>query len=304
MSDSGELARRVLVSVLGIPVVLGSLWLGGWALGALLSVAAVLGAREYFNLARARGERPFDLVGMGAAGGLVLLATAWPSVADLGPPAFVLLLGSTFLLTGASVWLRWPGGNPMAAVTSTLGGIVYVGGALAFVPILRALPLEAGVPVGAWQASAFVILPVAVTWVGDSTAYFVGRAVGRTKLAPMASPGKTVEGGLAGLAGSVLAAGVVAWWGPAQWNVLALPVPTALWVGALLGVAVQVGDLAESVLKREAGVKDSGALLPGHGGVLDRIDGLLFAMPATWFLLVWAGVVPAAGLAAWAGVAP
>lgn len=263
-------------------------------LGLLLAAAAVVASREYFQLARARGERPFTVMGMGAAGGLVLLATARPSVADFGEVAFVVILASTFLLTGASVWLRWPGGNPMAAVTSTVGGIVYVGGSLSFVPILRSLPAEAGLAgqLGGWQASAFVILPLAVTWVGDSTAYFVGRALGRTKLAPMASPGKTVEGGLAGLAGSVVAAGVVAWWGPAEWAVLTLPVTTALWVGGCLGIAVQVGDLAESVLKREAGVKDSGSLLPGHGGALDRIDGLLFAVPATWFLLVWAGVVP------------
>lgn len=284
------------MAVVGIPVVLGCLWAGGWALGGLLAVAAAFGAREFFALARARGERPFGLLGTVAAGGLVLLATAEPSVHAFGARAFVVLLASTVLLTGGAVWLRWPGGNPMAAVTSTLGGILYVGGTLAFVPLLRALPDQMGVAVGPWQASAFVILPLATTWVGDSAAYFVGHAVGRRKLAPMASPGKTVEGGLAGLAGAVVAAGLVAWWGPARWEALSLPVTTALWMGACLGAAAQIGDLAESVLKREAGVKDSGALLPGHGGALDRLDALLFAFPVAWFLLAWAGVVPDGGL--------
>jgi phosphatidate cytidylyltransferase len=299
MSASGELARRLAVAAVGIPVVLLCLLVGGWVLGGLLAVAAVLGAREYYVLARARGERPFALLGMGVAGGLVLLAAAGPTVPELGARAFVVLLAMSLLLTGGAVWLRWPGGQPMAAVTSTIGGVLYVGATLAFVPLLRALPEQAGLPaeLGPWQASAFVILPLATTWVGDSTAYFVGRAVGRTKLAPMASPGKTVEGGVAGLMGSVAAAGVVAWWGPANWPLLTLPVTTALWVGALLGAAAQVGDLAESVLKREAGVKDSGTLLPGHGGVLDRLDALLFALPVTWFVLVWAGVAPGFGRA-------
>lgn len=298
MSASGELVRRVIVSIIGIPVVLLCLWRGGWALGVFLAVAAALGAREYYALARGRGERPFAVLGAAGAAALTILATANPSVGAFGVRAFLLVVGASVVLLGASVWLRWPGGNPMVAVTSTLGGMLYVGAALAFVPLLRALPLQGGVDpaLGAWQASAFVILPLATTWVGDSAAYFVGRAVGRTKLAPLASPGKTVEGGLAGLAGSVLAAGAVAWWGPAHWEVLTVPVATAMWMGAVLGASAQVGDLAESVLKREAGVKDSGSLLPGHGGILDRVDALLFAFPVTWALLVGAGIVEAGGV--------
>jgi phosphatidate cytidylyltransferase len=125
-----------------------------------------------------------------------------------------------------------------------------------------------------------------VVWVGDASAYFVGRAVGRRQLAPAVSPGKTIEGALAGLAGSGAAGALLGGWAA---ETLATPQLSA-WVGLSLGVVVgtasQVGDLAESVLKREANVKDSGRLLPGHGGVLDRIDSLLFAFPVTWAYLV------------------
>src|SRR5690606_7668727 len=130
-----------------------------------------------------------------------------------------------------------------------------------------------------------VLLPLLTTWAGDSAAYFAGRAWGRAKLAPTASPGKTVVGALAGLGGSVLAGVMVSVVLLADLPVHSVPPLAAGIIGLLLGMAAQVGDLVESVLKREAGVKDSGTLLPGHGGVLDRVDSLLFAFPVGWALL-------------------
>jgi phosphatidate cytidylyltransferase len=115
--------------------------------------------------------------------------------------------------------------------------------------------------------------------------------MGRIKLAPHASPGKTVEGGVAGLVGAVAAAGLLAWWGPSGFEGAGLSVPMALAIGLVLGAGAQAGDLAESVLKREAGVKDSGSILPGHGGALDRLDALLFAFPLAWLLLHLPGVL-------------
>lgn len=287
----GELPRRVAVAVVGIPLVLGALYAGGWVLGALIAAAAALGAREFFDLARARGARPYGLAGVVGAAGLVLLATAAPRLEEAGAPMLAGLVALGLVLFGLSVWRRWPEGRPLADTATTLAGVLYTGGALAFVPFLRALPDTLGVETDPWRASAFVLLPLLTTWVGDSAAFFVGNAVGRTKLAPHASPGKTVEGGVAGLAGAVLAGGLVAWWGPAGFGSAALGVPAAMVVGGLLGAGAQVGDLAESVLKREAGVKDSGALLPGHGGALDRLDALLFAFPLAWVLLNLPGVL-------------
>jgi phosphatidate cytidylyltransferase len=288
---SAELTRRVAVAVVGIPVTVACLLAGGWLLGALVAVAAAVGSHEFYGFARARGERPYVAVGMVASAGLVLLAVD-RSLAAVAPPALLALVGLALALLAASVWLRWPDGRPMNAVATTVAGVLYVGGALAFVPLLRALPVAGAPRGGAWLASAYVLLPLVVTWVGDSAAYFAGRALGRHKLAPHASPGKTIEGAVAGLLGSAASGSLVAVW--ALDGVAAVPAPalTGAWLGAALGALGQVGDLAESVLKRDAGVKDSGRLLPGHGGVLDRVDALLFAFPGTWALLALVGLAP------------
>jgi phosphatidate cytidylyltransferase len=129
-----------------------------------------------------------------------------------------------------------------------------------------------------------------VVWAGDIAALYIGRAWGRHKMAPSLSPNKTWEGALGSLAGSLLAAGVLlglAHLFATQWDKVWLSYPEDLWywlgLAVLVNVAAQVGDLAESALKRSAGVKDSGSLLPGHGGVLDRIDALLLAAPVLWY---------------------
>jgi phosphatidate cytidylyltransferase len=127
--------------------------------------------------------------------------------------------------------------------------------------------------------------PIAVTWVGDSLAYFMGTHFGKRKLIPPVSPGKTVVGGVAGLVGSVLVGALAGWVFLDFHPQVALSVILGAAMGLILGVAAQVGDLAESVTKREAGVKDSGNLLPGHGGVLDRFDGLIFNLPLAYLLI-------------------
>jgi phosphatidate cytidylyltransferase len=289
---SGELGRRVAVAAVGIPAVMGALLLGGWVLGALVAGVAALAAREFYALAEAGGVQPFVLPGAGAAAALVLLATARPTPESLAPPAFALLVSLTLACLVGAIWLRWPQGGPLGAVSATVLGVLYTGATLAFVPVLRALPggVETGVAPGALASMGFILLPLATTWAGDSAGYFAGRAWGQAKLAPAVSPGKTWVGAGAGLAGSTLAAVVLSLWildrpaGPSLG-----PLAAAL-IGLALGAVAQVGDLVESVLKREAGVKDSGSLLPGHGGVLDRMDSLLFAIPATWGLLMLARV--------------
>lgn len=287
----GELSRRVAVAVVGIPAILGALYLGGWFLGAVFALFAAVGASEFYAMARARGGRPFAAAGVVMAAGLVLLATAAPRLDDFAGAALALLVSAALVLLGVSVWKRWPDAHPLDDTATTVFGALYTGGALAFVPLLRALPDTLGVETDPWRATAFVLLPLLTTWAGDSAAYFVGNAIGRTRLAPHASPGKTVEGALAGLVGSVAAAGLLALWGPSHFGGAALTVPIALGVGLALGAGAQVGDLAESVLKRDAGVKDSGALLPGHGGALDRLDSLLFAFPLAWLILRLPGVL-------------
>ena len=130
-----------------------------------------------------------------------------------------------------------------------------------------------------------VVFPMAVAWLGDTAAYFVGSLYGKRKLIPSVSPGKTIEGGLAGLACAILVGGVMGWF-PLEFhadNGLSALIGGSL--GLVLGIGAQLGDLAESVMKREAGVKDSGDFFPGHGGILDRFDALIFTIPMAYVLI-------------------
>jgi phosphatidate cytidylyltransferase len=169
-------------------------------------------------------------------------------------------------------------GDPLLAVSVTVFGALYTGCLLAFALYLRHLPGVTG-----WRhGTALVFAPVLLTWTNDSCAYFVGRAMGKHRLIPRVSPGKTVEGTLGALAGTIMVAALYS-------RVLGgfpayrVGMAQAAAFGALVTVAAVVGDLVESLLKRDAGVKDSGTLLPGHGGALDRFDSLFFTLPLAYF---------------------
>lgn len=294
MRRPADLVPRLGVAVVGIPVVLFALYRGGWVLGGVVGAASALGAWEFYALMTLRGDRPFPVLGSAAAGGMVLLATGAGAFGDFAPVALLLLLLLTGVVLTLSLFLRWPGGGPGGAVGSTLAGVAYVGVPMAFLPLLREAGERAspGMDGGPWLPMAFVLFPLLVTWAGDTAAYLVGNAVGRRKLAPSVSPGKSVEGAVGGLLGSVGAAVFVAGWWLAELSGGVVDAGSAAWMGAVLAVGTQAGDLVESMLKREAGVKDSSNLLPGHGGFLDRLDALLWAFPITWGLLALVGALP------------
>jgi phosphatidate cytidylyltransferase len=174
-------------------------------------------------------------------------------------------------LTGSLLWQGGDFGARVAASAATLMGAVYLGGLGGTMAGLALLQPQYA---GPWR----VVLLLAIIMVADSAAYFGGRAFGRHKLAPSISPGKTQEGAVAGLLGGVLGALAVRAIGMPT-----LPVLDAVALGALVTVAGTAGDLAESLLKRWAGVKDSGGLFPGHGGMLDRLDSLLFGAPVLYY---------------------
>ncbi|MDQ7849553.1 MAG: phosphatidate cytidylyltransferase [Armatimonadota bacterium] len=258
---AGGTARRALTVALGIPLVLLPLYLGGWAWTALLVALALLGAREWIGLARASGLAP--------AASLVLGGTLLLYGCAVFRPQ--LLSGAGAGLAGAALAAQiLPAGRPQAAANAgiTLLGPVYLS-LFAALDLLRRLP----------GGLAWTLLVVVSVWVADSAAYFGGRALGRHPLAPAISPAKTWEGAASGELGGVAAALVTA-------ALAGLPLITAAAVGALAGTVGLLGDLAESALKRAAGLKDSGALLPGHGGVLDRFDAMLFVAPVVYALLV------------------
>jgi phosphatidate cytidylyltransferase len=277
------------VSSVGVVVVgLAPTLAGGPVFALLMAVLGILAYHEYRSLGiRLAAPRIVATSGYATTAGFAfapllddgaLLVVALAAVAVAAP-----LVGALRDPIGTGVFLSW-------AVAAA--GSLYVGlptyGAVA----LRSVggEIDAGwltriaeIASLGWDAAprglAWVLIAILATWLGDTAAYLAGRTWGRRPLLPRVSPKKTVEGSIAGLLGAALVGALgAAWFG------LYVPAVGGAAIGAVLGAVGQVGDLAESLLKRQAGVKDSGDLIPGHGGVLDRIDALLFALPTGWFL--------------------
>jgi phosphatidate cytidylyltransferase len=283
-----DLAKRWAVAVVGIPAVLVLLYLGGWPLAVPLAVLAGLGALEVDRMATPGGVSSLRVVLALGATGLVLVAGWRPTFEAFAPLALALLVLSAGLTLVAAIRVRGPERKPLEAISVTLFGLLYVGMPMAFVPLLHALPDTHGWADGsAWAGGLVVALPLAATWLGDAVAFFAGTAWGKGGLAPSISPNKSWVGVWGGLTGAAVAGAV--WYLMAERSLPGLPVPgvlAAALVGVLLGVGAIIGDLAESLLKRGAGVKDSGTFFPGHGGILDRLDALIFTLPTAYAALV------------------
>lgn len=271
-----ETLTRVAVALAGIPVAGAAIWFGGWVLAALLAAMAAVSALELFRMAGLKGPLPLTLLGAGGAA-LLVAATAVEPQRGLDTPlpgALVTLLVLAALT--AAIWLRGVQGEPLLSVSVTVLGAVYPA-LLGFALFLRHLP---GVE-SRLHGALLLFAPVLMTWASDTFAYFSGRMFGRRKLIPNVSPGKTVAGAVGALAGTVLVSVVYSFL-LARFPVYGLTIIQAAAFGALMSVSAQVGDLAESLVKRDAGVKDSGSLLPGHGGALDRFDSLFFTLPIAY----------------------
>lgn len=278
-----DLGRRLQVAAVGIPVGIGMTYLGSKAVAITLAVVAAIGCAEVYGLARARGWNPFFWIGT-VSSSLFVIGAAWPGgLVAWSVHAWILLLVLLAGSLGGAVFLRGPQGNPLPAIATTLFGTLYVGVPLSFAVHIRALPEVSDGSAG-WAGAFLLIFPMTVAWLGDTGAYFAGHRFGKHKLLPSVSPAKTVEGSIGGLLGSMLGAAAFA-----QFLLLPAGIPLnpfpALILGGIVGAGAQLGDLAESLLKREAGVKDSGTVFPGHGGVLDRFDAIFIALPLTYFLL-------------------
>lgn len=279
----GELTKRVAVAAVGIPIIIAIMYIGGWLFGVMLAVVAGLAAYELFRMATHGGLRPFTMLGAGIAAAHVVWSTVHPSARSAGQGLWILALSSTLICLTLAIWQRGRDGVPLSATAVTVFGAVWVGGTLSCAVFLRAL---AGPGAHPWLGAALVAFPFVLAWWGDTCAYFAGNAWGKRKLMPTVSPGKTVEGAIANIVGASIVGALYAWLVFDVW--LGVPVPAAAGfaAGLIVSPAAQVGDLAESLLKREAGVKDSGRLFPGHGGALDRIDSLLFAIPTVlWYMV-------------------
>lgn len=285
---ASNLAQRIAVSAIAIPVAVALIWVGGWPLAVALAALGVLGTREIYDLARRQNIDPLDRTGWLAAAAIPLLAY-WAKGSETQWAEPALYLGALWLMLTLVVAMARRGSQrrPLAAVAVTLFGCLYASALLAFL-----IPIRHGTN-AANQPFAYLCLtlfPLVITWIGDTAAMAVGLKVGGAKLAPVLSPNKTRSGAIGGFAGSVvtaLALGLLVLnrvgWNFSVWQLVA--------VGAVVGVVAQIGDVAESLFKREAGVKDSSNLIPGHGGVLDRLDSLYFVVPAAAGLYRLLGVI-------------
>lgn len=282
-----ELARRVAFSVVAAPAAVAIVYFGDAALATLLSILAALAAWELFRIARAGGVDPLAWIGIPVAALLPLSAHAARLGVFYPPPA----LGAVVVLAvlAAAIWTRGVDGRPLAASAVTVLGILYTGGMLSFGYALRYHRFT----VDALGGAALLTLPVLLTWASDVGGYAVGRLVGRRKLIPSVSPGKTVEGAAGALVVTIAICWLYVTYALRPAAQLALAPWAVLVFGAAISVTAQVGDLAESLLKREAGVKDSSRIIPGHGGILDRLDSLLFVLPVAYLLLMRGLLVPA-----------
>jgi phosphatidate cytidylyltransferase len=262
----GNLARRVATALVVLPVVLAALFLGPpWLVVMLAGVVLAQGLREFYSLVEARSLRPMKLTGLLLAAAIFLEEThpGWS-----GAPIWPALAVWLFL---AALRRADDPGQTVPSAAATLLGATYLGGLGGALAGLRLLEPQ---PEGIWR----VALLLTIVIFADTTAYFVGHAVGRHLLAPRFSPRKTVEGALGALVGGVIGALAARWAGLPE-----LSATAAVALGAVVAAMCVVGDLFESLLKRWAGVKDSGGIFPGHGGVLDRLDGLLFGAPVLYY---------------------
>jgi phosphatidate cytidylyltransferase len=307
-----NLTTRILVALVGIPVVVAATLVGGYIFFFLIAVIALVGLLELYALARAKGILPqtatgvffgicmltvfmYDKLHVTVIGTFAALGMTVP-FPSMAQEFLIVMLIFLPLILGVELFRNKPGA--LANIAATLLGALYVAFSLGSFVGIRELFVPADFPVYAhftmpgpavpeeiaaqiYRWGGFTVLSIfGAIWVCDSAAYFAGRAFGRHKLFPRVSPNKTWEGAIVGFAAAVLAFVLC--------QRLLLPylsMRDALVCGAIIGLFGQIGDLAESLLKRDAGVKDSSTLIPGHGGVLDRFDSLLFVAPLLFFYL-------------------
>ncbi len=294
--------KRVLTAVVLIPLVLLAVFRAPWWLfGAIVAAIALLAAREFIDLVKHYNVTPFRMptyVGIVLLFGILILRSIRTDVFNnIATPALATELLFYIVFATATVgtfaylvvgMMRRDLATSYPAAAASFFALGYTA-----VPLLLLANLRQQ-----WAGAFLILYLFLVVWTGDTAAYYVGRAIGRHKMAPRISPGKTWEGGIASFVGSIVVGVLVFNYGQQismvllrahlidRWQGYFAPTPqiaSIIVLSAFINVAAQLGDLVESLLKRGAGVKDSGAILPGHGGMLDRIDALLFAAPVLWF---------------------
>lgn len=285
---------RTLVAVVAVPIIIWLVYQGGLFFTGFVELLVVLGLKEYYDMAKAKGIEPNTVVGYAMVlpiPVLMHLITFGGGNTFLFP---MLFLVAVILVMATEMWRNQAA--PIVNTATTMFGLIYVGLGMSSLVGVRNIfqanlkwsePAMTAANAGQTmqqivdhEGFLLVVIMFVAVWVCDSVAYFVGRAFGKHKISPAISPNKSWEGGIAGLVGAACAfAGLGAWLLPH------IPVVHTILLGALTGTVGQIGDFAESWLKRDAGVKDSSAIIPGHGGILDRFDSILFVAPVVFIYI-------------------
>lgn len=277
-----NLAQRLLSAAVLIPVLAITVWLGGIWFVVVAAACTTLALYETYQMFRHAGHQP-RMIGYVCAFALFGAAALYPHThTDLTGLAL-------FFAVAASLAAEIPRKHRDDMLLSwalTLVGALYIGWLMSHFLLLRQLTAPLSPAPLRWlrldPGAAWIVFAMTITFVSDTSAYVVGRTLGRHRMAPYISPKKSWEGSVGGLVGAVAAGALLVW---------LIGLPVSLLTGAVLGgvgsVAGQIGDLVESLLKRQVGIKDSGHLIPGHGGLLDRADSLLFTVPALYYIVRW-----------------
>ncbi|MFN6113440.1 MAG: phosphatidate cytidylyltransferase [Bacteroidota bacterium] len=296
-----NLTKRIAVAAVGIPLAVGVVYLGGWFFTAAITLIALQALREFYHLAESKHASPNQSVGLVWAA-IILLWSGWmfasgsedhSSDSHIFEGVGVLLIGGylcLFMLLGTLITLAAElfraRENAMLNTALTAFGVFYIGLSMASLFALR--HIDRLFLWGTWGetgASLMMTLFVSV-WLADTAAYFVGLSIGKHKLFPRVSPKKSWEGAIGGVVGST-----AAFVGMTKLLIPTFPLDMAITCGVVVGIVGPIGDLAESLQKRDAVVKDSGGVLPGHGGVFDRFDSMLFAAPAVLVICYWDAII-------------
>ena len=275
-----DLRNRLAVAGAGVPLCILVVYVGGPVLPLGLGLVAGLGFLEYSRMMRTPGR---DILGPVGA----VAAFLYPTVVFYGGFWAGGFYGGALLMfmSAVAIWRIPIPEKPVRSAAVLTFGVLYLGGLLSFgVPLREGWlwdPPEMDAMERRISQTLFFFYPILITWIADTAAYFGGRTFGRRRLAPNISPNKTVEGAISALLAATIVAPIYSRWVlPGGWEFGLLP---ATGLGLVVGGFAIVGDLVESALKRECGVKDSGNILPGHGGILDRLDSLVWAIPTAFF---------------------
>ena len=261
--------KRLIIALIFVPILFLFIYISQISFLVLVALVTLVGQYEFYRFFYKEGSRPAKVFGL-ILGLLLLLSFYFKSKEIEVVPIGILISGSIIMvLLFHLLWVREIA-NALQITAVTFFGIFYVNWLMGHLLLLR----------GLGNGPYLIIFLLMVAWITDTAAYIVGSSIGRYKLFPTVSPNKTVEGTIGGIGGSLLA-GLIG----RAWFLPGFGFGEAVKLSLLLGILTQLGDLSESMLKRSAGVKDSGTLIPAHGGVLDKIDGVLFATPVLYYYI-------------------